>query len=107
MSRPVIFQKNNTSQDIIQLIPFVHAFYVFEFPLFYSHCNWECDVIVIPFAMGTCQGDPLGKALFILVHFKALCSTTNHFPLCLFPSIANGIHIIYPFSITSSAFDHI
>jgi hypothetical protein len=28
-----------------------------------------------------------GGALFALTHFKALCSTTNHFPSCLFPSM--------------------
>jgi hypothetical protein len=46
--------------------------------------------------MGTCQGDPLGRALFALAHFKVLRSTTNHFPYCLFPSITNDIHIIGP-----------
>jgi hypothetical protein len=30
------------------------------FPLFYNHRNHEGDVINIPFAMGTCQGDLLG-----------------------------------------------
>ncbi len=107
MLGPVIFQKLcTTSGDIIQLIPFVHAFHVFEFPLFYNHCNWECDVIVIPFAMGTHQGDPVRRALFILVHFKVLCFTSNHFPFCLFPSIANDIHIIDPLSIISFTFEH-
>jgi len=46
--------------------------------------------------MGIHQGDPLGGALFALAHLKALRSTTNHFPYCLFPSIANDIHIIGP-----------
>jgi hypothetical protein len=100
MSRSIIFQKICTTNGyIIQLIPFVHSFYVFKFPLFYGHCNWECDVIITPFAMGTCQGDSLGGPLFILDHFKALCSTFNHFPFCLFPSIANDIHIIDPFQL--------
>jgi hypothetical protein len=44
----------------MQLIPFIHAFYAFESPLFYNHHNCEGDIIVIPFAMGACQGDPLG-----------------------------------------------
>ncbi len=48
----------------MQLIPFVCAFYAFEFPMFYSHHNCEGDVTVIPSAMGTHQGDPLGGALF-------------------------------------------
>jgi hypothetical protein len=46
--------------------------------------------------MGASQGDPLGGALFALAHFKALRSTINHFPYCLFPSIINDIHIIGP-----------
>jgi hypothetical protein len=50
--------------------------------------------MVITFTMGTCQGDPLGKALFALVHFRSLCFTVNHFPFCPFPFIANDIHII-------------
>ncbi len=37
-----------TSGDIIQLIPFVHAFYAFESPMFYNHHNHEGDIIVIP-----------------------------------------------------------
>jgi hypothetical protein len=59
--RRVIFQELcATSGDIIQLILFVCAFYAFEFPLFYNHCNHEADVTIIPFAMGPCQGDPWG-----------------------------------------------
>jgi hypothetical protein len=49
---------------------------------------------MIPFAMGTYQGDSLGGALFTLTHFKALCSTTSLFPSCLFLSIVNDTHII-------------
>jgi len=40
-----------------------------ESPLFYNHCNCASDVIVIPSAMGTQQNDPLGGALFTLIHF--------------------------------------
>jgi hypothetical protein len=54
--------------------------------------------------MGTCQGDPLEGALFALVDFKVLSSTTNHFPSYLFSSIANDIHIIAPLSIVSSTY---
>jgi hypothetical protein len=74
MSKRVIFQELRAiSGDITQLIRFVRAFYAFEFPLFYSHHNREGDVTIIPFAMGTHQGDPWeggwGGALFILAHF--------------------------------------
>ncbi len=81
LSRRVIFQEFHVEGgDIIQLIPFVHAFNTLESPLFYSHNNHDGDVIVIPSAMGTHQGDPLGGALFALTHFKALHSIANHFP---------------------------
>jgi hypothetical protein len=51
--RGVIFQKNCAiGGNIIQLIPFVRAFYAFESPLFYNHHNCEGNVIVIPSAMG-------------------------------------------------------
>jgi hypothetical protein len=46
--------------------------------------------------MGTRQTNPLGGALFVLVHFRALHFITSRFPSCLFPSIANDIHIISP-----------
>jgi hypothetical protein len=68
--RKVIFQKLHAiGRDIIQFIPFVHAFYAFESLLFYSHRNCGGDVTIIPSAMGTHQGDPLGGALFAFVHF--------------------------------------
>jgi len=103
----VIFQElHAVSVDIIQLIPFVCAFYAFESPLFYNLHNHEGDVTIIPFAMEIHQSDPLGGALFTLAHFKVLCSITTHFPSCLFPSIANDTHIISPPSIISSAYEH-
>jgi hypothetical protein len=107
MSKRIIFQKlRATCGDIIQFIPFICAFYAFKSPLFYSHCNRESDVTIIPFAMGTHQGDPLGVALFTLTHFRALGSIVNHFPSCLFPSITNDTHIISPLSIVSSTYEH-
>jgi hypothetical protein len=57
----VIFQELCvTSGDIIQFIPFVCAFYAFESPLFYNHCNCEGDVTIIPSTMGIRQCDPWG-----------------------------------------------
>ncbi len=81
-------------------------FYAFEFPLFYNQHNCEGDVIIIPFAMGTYQEDPLGGALFALTHFKVLRSITRHFHSYLFPSIVNDTHIISPPSIISSTYEH-
>jgi hypothetical protein len=55
--------------DIIQLIPFVCAFYAFEFALFYNHCNHEGDVTIIPFAMGIRQGDILKRGIILFNPF--------------------------------------
>ncbi len=63
--------------------------------------------IVIPFAMGTCQGEPLGKGLFALItHFVVLCSIVSCLFFCLFPSIVDDIHIISPLLIVSFAYEH-
>jgi hypothetical protein len=97
MSKGDIFQELPVIDgDIIQLIPFVHAFYAFEFPMFYCHYSCENDVTIIPSAMETYQGDPLGRALSTLTHFKAMHFITNHFLSCLFSSITNDTHIIGP-----------
>jgi hypothetical protein len=83
VSRRVIFQELHVvGGDVIQLIPFVYAFYAFESPLFYSHYNHDGNVMVIPSTMGTHQINPFGRALFALTHFKVLFSTIGHFPSC-------------------------
>jgi len=61
---------------------------------------------MIPSAMGTHQGDPLGGALFTLAHFRALHSMVNCFLFYLFPSIVDDTHIISSFSIVSFAYEH-
>jgi len=102
MPKGIIFQGLcATCGDMIQLIPFVWAFYAFESLMFYSHRNREGEVTNIPSTIRTHQNDPLGEALFALAHFRTLRSTTTHFPSCLFPSIENDIHIKAPPSIVS------
>jgi hypothetical protein len=64
--------------------------------MFYSHCNRESNVTIIPSTMGTHQGDSLKGPLFVLTHFKTLHSATNCFLSYLFPSIIDDIHIISP-----------
>ncbi len=77
MSRGIIFLKLHVAGgDIIQFIPFVHAF---QSPLFYSHCIHKGDVTIIPSPMGTRQGDPLGGTLFVL------CFIASRSSSCLFP----------------------
>jgi len=107
MLKRVIFQELRVvGGNIIQFIPFVHAFYAFECPLFYNHNNHESNIIVIPSIMGIRQGGPLGRALFVLAHFRALCSIANRFPSYVFPSIVDDTHIINPPSIVSSPYEH-
>jgi hypothetical protein len=61
MSRWVIFEKNNVIiGNIIQFILFVDAFYAFESFMFYSHCNREINVIVIPSTMELVKVIPWG-----------------------------------------------
>jgi hypothetical protein len=106
MSKGVIFQELCVvGGNIIKFIPFVRAFYAFESPLFYNHHNHEGNIIVIPSIMGTWHGGPLGGALFVLTHFRALCSITNHFPSYVFPCIADDTHIIGPPSIVTSPYE--
>jgi hypothetical protein len=85
VSRGIIFQNLHAiGRGIIQLIPFVHAFYAFESPLFCNHHSHEGDVTIIPFAMGFHHGGPLGGALFALVlaHrcFIGGCLACSSFP---------------------------
>jgi hypothetical protein len=91
MLRKVIFQKLCAiGGDIIQFI--IH--------------NHEGDVTIIPFPWGFNKLIIWGATLFVLIHFKVLGSIANHCPSCLFPSIANNIHIIGPPSIVSSTYEY-
>jgi len=72
------FKKIVQVKTLYNPIPFVCAFYAFKSPLFYNHHTHEGDIMAIPFAIGTRQSDPLGGALFALIHFKALHFTTNY-----------------------------
>ncbi len=85
-------QQVGTSYNLSPLL----AFYAFEFPLFNNHRNHDGNVTVIPFTMGTCQNDLLGRALFAFVHVNAIYFITNHLSFCIFPSIADDTHIIGP-----------
>jgi hypothetical protein len=108
MSRRVIFSKSSCiSENIIQLVPFVPAFYAFEYLLFYSnHYNREGNMMIILFAMGIHQADPLGRVLFTLVHFRALHFIINCFHYRLVPSIVDDTNIIGAPLIVPSTYEH-
>jgi hypothetical protein len=74
--------------------------------MFYNHCNGEDNVIIIPLPWGFVKMILGGRGIILFVHFRALRFTTNHFPSCLFPSIADDIHIVGPLSIISSTYEH-
>jgi hypothetical protein len=100
VSRGVIFQELHVEGgDIIQFIPFVLTLYAFESPMFYNHHTHDGNVTIIPSAMAIHRGDLLGKALFALVHLKALHFTMIHLTSYLFPSIIDDTHIIGPISL--------
>jgi hypothetical protein len=52
------------------------------------------------------QGDPLKGLLFVLAHYWALLETIMRPLSCVFPSLANDIHIMGPLSEITYAFDH-
>ncbi|KAL2613433.1 hypothetical protein R1flu_025125 [Riccia fluitans] len=54
------------------------------------------DINTLFSQMGTCQGDPLGGALFALGHLCALRSTTVDHLLCIFPSYVDDTYIAGP-----------
>jgi hypothetical protein len=45
---------------------------------FYSHRNCDGNVTIVPSAKGIREGDPLGGALFALIHLRALYFATFH-----------------------------
>jgi hypothetical protein len=79
-----------------QLFPFIRRFYAHPSPLYFLEASRHGDLIVISFESGTRQGDPLGGMLFALVHFHALHPTAVTHPTCVFPSLANDMHLIDP-----------
>jgi hypothetical protein len=93
-------QSSNRSPSKRSFMHFMHL----NLPMFYNHHNHDGNVIIIPFVIKIHEGDPLRGPLFALIHFRALCSITNHFPFCLFPSIINDIHIINPLSTVLSTY---
>ncbi|KAL2612370.1 hypothetical protein R1flu_024062 [Riccia fluitans] len=82
-----------------QLFPFVHSFSARRLPLKFSHCSHEDEVSLFSSESGTCQGDPLGGALFALAHLCALRTMALEHPLCLFPSLADDTHIVGPLEV--------
>ncbi len=60
-----------------------------NFGYFYNN-----EVIIILSAMGTHQGNFFHEPLFGLTHFWTLQFAKVQFPICLFPTIVDGIHII-------------
>jgi hypothetical protein len=62
--------------------------------------------MIILFAMGIHQADPMRRVLFTLAHFKALHSIINCFHYRLIPSIVNDINIIGAPLIVPFTYEH-
>lgn len=95
VSHTLMFQKLHVVKgDIVRLLYFVHSFNVFELWYFYNN-----EVIIILSVMGTHQGNFFHEPLFGLTHFWTLQFAKVQFPIWLFPTIVDDIHIIGPPSI--------
>jgi len=75
--------------DIVRLLYFVHNINALELWFFYNN-----EVIIILSTMGTHQGNLFREPLFGLTHFWTLQFAKVQFPICLFPTIVDDIHII-------------
>ncbi len=91
---------------IITTFPFVRVFYALKFLLFFSHHFFSRDLFVLFLSIGVHQVDPFVRPFIFLAHFHALCCSSKVFPSCLFPSLADDIHILSFAHIVSSIFDH-
>ncbi len=94
------------NDQLSQFIIFVYSFYVLLFPLYFSHHSLFEDLIVIHFCIDIYWGDPLGRFLFTLICFQALCKLANLFPSYVFPSMANNTFITGHAFVIHDAFDH-
>ncbi len=54
------------------------------------------EVTIIESYAGTRQGDPLRGLLFVLAHYQIFLETIMWAPICIFPSLADDIHIVGP-----------
>jgi hypothetical protein len=65
-------------------------------PTIFSQASRHGDLIIILLESSTQQKDPLGGVLFVLAHLRALHPTTTTHPTCVFPLLANDMHIVGP-----------
>jgi hypothetical protein len=96
-----MFQELQTfTSEHVQYILFFHIFYVLESPWYFTHQNKKCEIIIVPWTMGTHQSDPLRGSLFSITHFRVA-----HFPFYIFPTIIDDTHILGPSSEVIQAFE--
>jgi len=78
-------------------ISFSHLFVSFTHahpPLYFSKVFKHRDLTIISSKFGTQQGDPLGGLLFTLTHLCIFRPIATTHPTCVFPSLANDMHIV-------------
>ncbi len=97
VSEGIIFQEFHvTSGTPYNVFPlFIHSMHL-TIPYFIVTIIVKV-MSIIPSTMGIHLNVPLGMALFILTHFRALDFIINCFPTYLCASSAYVVHIIVPF----------
>jgi hypothetical protein len=82
----------NNKWQLVQLFPFVQAFYDMQLPLLFSHHSHLGEIVVIHSSIGTWQNDPWG--IFFL-HWGSFLGFVNYlmdfFFSCLFFPIYDDI----------------
>jgi len=67
-------------------------------PLYFFQVYQHGDLIVISSELGTRQGDPLGRMLFVLAHLHVFHPIAATHATCVFPFLVDDTHIIGPTS---------
>ncbi len=71
-------------------------FYGTHSSFYFKHGRHMEEVTIIESYAGMRQCDPLGGLLFILAHYQIFLETIMWAPICIFPSLADDIHIVGP-----------
>ncbi len=96
-------------QEASSLYSFILFVYAHELPsmFFNHHFGLGGKLFVILSFMGTHQGDPLNRPIFILVLSCALQASFVAFPLRFFPLLASDTHIFGLTSFVPFSFDYL
>jgi hypothetical protein len=97
----------DVGEPLAIIVPFTKLFYGVHSSLYFQHGQHVEGVTIIESSLGTKQGDPLKGPLFALAHYQTLLKTIAWAPNCIFPSLADDIHIVRRMNEITCAFDHL